>query len=365
MSGGIWKNGKFWLGLIISGAFLYVAFRGIDFGRLAEVISKVNLFWIAIGVSLYLVHLSVRACRWRYIFRHVKKVSFGGMYQATLVGYFANNVLPMRLGEVGRAIYVGEKEGVDKSSALGTIAVERLFDGLSAVGLLGITFWLFEFPPELVGTWSGYFRQAGMALGGIGAGGLVIMFIMVRRREWSLRILDKILARFPRKIGATMGGLAHSFIDGLAILSSPFEILVLLALSALVWLTNLWPVWASGMAFGAEGMKFAFSDQLLLMSAGAVAASIPASPGFVGTFHYATKKAVEIILTVKFAGGGISATGIKPDAFGEWGLSYAILMHALYIITTTSLGAVTLALSGVKLGQLRKEASGAETEETG
>ncbi len=363
MSGEVYKSGKFWLGIIISGVFLYIAFRGIDFGRLVEVISKVNLFWVLAGLLLYLIHLSVRAYRWRYIFRHVKKVSFSGMYQATLVGYFANNVLPMRLGEFGRAVYVGEKEGVDKSTALGTIAVERLFDGLSAVGLLGVTFLLFEFPPELVGKWSGYFRQAGMALGGVGVFGLLVMIIMVRRREWSLRTLDKILAFLPGKIREKIGGLAHSFIDGLTILSSPLEVLVLLGFSAVVWLTNLWPVWASGMAFGAEGMQFTFSDQLLLMSAGAVAASIPASPGFVGTFHYATKKAVEIVLMVKFAEGGLAATGIKQSLFGEWGLSYAILMHALYIITTTTLGAIILSWSGVKFGRLQKEAAETKTEE--
>ena len=353
MSRGIFKSGKFWIGILISAVFLYFAFRNIDFRALAKVFLKINPWWVAAGVGLYYVNLGVRAIRWQYIYRHVKKVSFWGMFGATVVGYFANNVLPMRLGEVARAVYIGEKEGTDKSASLGTIAVERIFDGILAMIVLGMTFVLFELPPEVVGQWKMYFRRAGEAFAAVSLIGLLIMMVMVRQRDWTLRVIDRIVSPMPEKFRAVTQRLAFSFIDGLKILSSPLEVFVLLLLSAAVWGTNLFPLYCMGSAFGVKGMQFGFADMLFVLTAGSVAAAIPASPGFVGTFHYATKLAISIILTVKFNNGGFHAVGIKPELFGEWGLSYAIVTHALYILTTTITGAIWVIVSGVSFSKLR------------
>jgi uncharacterized protein (TIRG00374 family) len=291
-------------------------------------------------------------------------VSFWGIFGATVIGYFANNVLPMRLGEVARAVYIGEKEGTDKSASLGTIAVERIFDGITAIAVLALTFYLFEFPPELVGKWSAYFKKAGEAFAGVSIIGLGVMILMVRKREWTLRILDRIFSPLPERPRLAIRGLAQSFIDGLKIVGSPVKVGILLLFSAAVWLTNLFPLYCTGMAFGVRGMRFGLTDQLFLLSAGSVAAAIPASPGFVGTFHYITKMAIEIILMVKFDKGGVIATGIKPEMFGEWGLSYALLVHALYILTTTITGAIWLAASGVSFSRLRGEAVAIKGEGT-
>jgi len=363
MSDSVFKSGKFWIGIAISALFLYVAFRGIDFQALLNVISRVNPWWILAAIGLYIFNLCVRAIRWQYIFRHVKPVKFRGMLEATLVGYFANNVLPMRLGEVARAVYVGQREGCDKSASLGTIAVERIFDVLMAVVVLAITFVVFPFPEEVLGEWTEYFKIAGQGFVIVSAVGFITMFVMVKKRDWTLKLIDRILSFLPDKGRKTAGRLAHSFIDGLAILSSPLELLVLFVLTAAVWLTNLWPIYVSGLAFAAPGMKFGAEDQLFLLTAGAVAAAIPASPGFVGTFHFVTKKAVEIILIVKFAEGGIAATGIDPALFGEWGLSFAVLIHGLYILTTTTSGAIIFMFSGVSFRSLKNEAQIVKNEE--
>lgn len=365
MAGSLFKNWKFWIGIAISALFLYVAFRGIDFSALKKIISTASLEWIFIGFAFYIVNLITRGLRWQYIFKHVKPVSLWAMIGATLVGYFANNVLPMRLGEIVRAVYIGEKEKCDKSAAFGTIAVERIFDILMAVLVLALTFVLFPFPPEIVGEWSGYFRMAGQGAVLISAVGLASMFIMVRRRKWTLKILEKLTSFLPDKARGSINKLAFSFIDGLAILSNPLEIFILFLLTALVWITNLWPIWASGMAFGIPGMKFNFEDQIFILTAGSVAAAIPASPGFVGTFHFITKKAIVIILSVKFAAGGLSGTGIEPQMFGEWGLSFALLIHALYILTTTISGAIVLASSGIAFSSLKNQAVIGTSQEVG
>lgn len=362
MSGSVIKSWKFWLGILLSAAFLYVAFRGIDFKQLGRAIRHVSPFWIVAGIGAYFFNLGWRAFRWGYIFRHVKKVGFWSMLGATIVGYFANNVLPMRLGEVGRAIYIGEKEGTEKSAALGTIAVERIFDGLSALVILALTFYLYPFPMEKIGEFSGYFKKAGVGLLGVSIFGLGIMIFMVVKRDLTMRAVDYALRPFPEKSQKTLSDLAHSFINGLKILSSPLDVVILVVLSAAVWLTNLLPVFCSGMAFPIAGLHFNLPDTFVVLVAGMVAAAIPASPGFVGTFHYANKLVVTLVLTVKFAAGGIDATGITPDQFGDWALSYAVIVHALYILTTTVTGAIILSASGVSFAKIREAGkSNAET----
>ena len=54
-----------------------------------------------------------------------------------LIGLMANNVAPARVGELVRAYLLGERESMSKSTALGTIAVDRAFDGLTLVAILG------------------------------------------------------------------------------------------------------------------------------------------------------------------------------------------------------------------------------------
>jgi len=363
MSGSIIKSWKFWLGITISAVFLYIAFRGIDFSRLGRDIRHVRLLWIAAGIGAYFFNLGWRAFRWGYIFRHVKKVSFWKMLGATIVGYFANNVLPMRLGELGRALYIGEKEGAEKSAALGTIAVERIFDGLSALVILAFTFWMYPFPKQAVGEFSGYFKKAGEGLLGVSIFGLGLMIFMVVKRDLTMRGVDFFLRPFPERSRQSIGKVALSFINGLTILSSPVEVLVLIVLSGCVWLTNLLPVFCSGMAFKEAGLHFGLLDTFVVLVAGMVAAAIPASPGFVGTFHYITKKVVIMVLTVKFASGGIAATGVAPENFRQLALSYAVIVHALYILTTTITGAIILSASGVSFAKLRN-ASPAEAQAT-
>ena len=55
-----------------------------------------------------------------------------------VVGYMANNLLPLRIGEVVRSYYVGEREGVSKTAALATILIERLMDALTLIVFVAV-----------------------------------------------------------------------------------------------------------------------------------------------------------------------------------------------------------------------------------
>jgi uncharacterized protein (TIRG00374 family) len=354
MSTSTLKNWKFWAGIAISAIFLGVAFHGVNFSELKKAVSHVSLFWVILGIGAYYLNLFIRAWRWGYIYRHVKRVKLWTMTGATIVGYFANNVLPFRLGEVARAIYIGEKERTDKSASLATIVVEGLFDSLSALVILALTFSIYPFPSHLLGEWGGYFRDAGIGLVALSAVGFSVLIFMVAKRDLTIKVAEKLIKPLPQRAREKSRKAVFSFIDGLKILTSPIEVLALVGMSAVVWGSNLLPVYLSGLAFEVPGLKFDLPETMLVLVSGMVAAAIPASPGFVGTFHFANKMVVMLVLAVKWSQGGFSATGIEQADFGDWALSYSVIVHALYILTTTITGALILAYSGITLAKLKQ-----------
>ena len=70
----------------------------------------------------------LRALRWRYLYRRDLSPSTVSLYRAELIGYFGNNILPLRLGELLRSYFIGEEFKLSKSYVFGTIIMERLMD---------------------------------------------------------------------------------------------------------------------------------------------------------------------------------------------------------------------------------------------
>src|SRR4029079_14372001 len=89
-------------------------------------------------VPVYFVSFWLRTLRWQALLRPITHVPAIRLYPVALIGLMANNIAPARVGELVRAYLVGEREGMSKTTALGTIAVDRAFDGLTLVATLGI-----------------------------------------------------------------------------------------------------------------------------------------------------------------------------------------------------------------------------------
>ena len=93
------KNWKFWIGLLISAVLLYFALRGLDFGKMWEVLKTAQYIWLIPGIAVYFVAVWVRAWRWHYLLRPLKKIPTATMFPVVAIGYFGNNVIPARAGE--------------------------------------------------------------------------------------------------------------------------------------------------------------------------------------------------------------------------------------------------------------------------
>ena len=129
------KSYRFWLAIGISALFLGIFLSRLDIGETWEILGEANYFALVPAILVYFGSVFFRTFRWQYLLAPVKGLSVRRLYPVVVVGYMANNILPVRLGEVVRAYYVGEREKVSKVAALATIAVERVFDGLTLLFL--------------------------------------------------------------------------------------------------------------------------------------------------------------------------------------------------------------------------------------
>ena len=128
------------VGIVISIVFMVLLFRNIDFSELIGALRGANYYWLIPNIVLIMFTMYQRAYRWAFMIRPVKEVPFHKLLAATCIGFMANNVLPLRLGEFVRAYSLSYQDRqVSKSASLATIFVERMvFDLVALLLILGV-----------------------------------------------------------------------------------------------------------------------------------------------------------------------------------------------------------------------------------
>ena len=140
----IFGNKAFWLGAIGSAVFLAVfVVVFVDFDTIGDVLSGANYTFVAPSLFFYFLAVAFRTGRWKFLLRPLIGKPERSIYTVVVVGYMANNLIPLRIGEVVRSYYLSLREKCSVSAALGTVAVERATDVvallffLAAAGLMG------------------------------------------------------------------------------------------------------------------------------------------------------------------------------------------------------------------------------------
>ena len=139
---------SYWIGLVLSLIFLFLFFRKIDLRGVWEIFKSVEYVYTLPLMVINLLAILVRAKRWDYFLSPIKKVPMKELYNATAIGFMANNIFPARVGEFVRAIVLGHRAKISKTAAFATIVVERLFDGFTVLFLFLLVIFFMTFPPE-------------------------------------------------------------------------------------------------------------------------------------------------------------------------------------------------------------------------
>ena len=316
------KKWHFWLGMLISVLFIWLALRGLRLEEFWNTVQEANYIWLVPGVAVYFVAVWVRAWRWHYLLRPIKKIPTKTMFPITTIGYMGNNIYPARAGEVLRAVILKRKEQVPVSASLATIIVERIFDG---VVMLGFVFVNLPELAKLTGA-SGFVGNigTGVFLGALGIFLLAAMFpqVTVRVGQW---LIDRFL---PERLRERVSSVMHKFLDGLASLRSPFNVLMVFFTSVIIWLLETGKYW-----FVMHAFPFHVSFFALMLMNGIVnlATTIPSAPGYIGTFD-----APGIAVLAAYGVDQATAAG------------YTLVLHVALWLPITLLGAYFLTREGIK-----------------
>ena len=125
--------------LVLTLALLYFFFQSVEWDKVWESLTDVNLPFFIFAVILVPSHLVTRSIRWKYLLRHEKEnISFYNRFAATAIGFTVSLTFPGRIGEVVRPLYLAQKEKISKAFTIGTVLVERIFDILTMCLLLGV-----------------------------------------------------------------------------------------------------------------------------------------------------------------------------------------------------------------------------------
>ncbi len=302
------------VGIAVSLVAFYLVLDSVEPEQTIAILRDAAPAWIAVMAGFLVLDILLRAVRWQRLIAPIRHVAFPATLGYLLVGYLANNVLPARLGELVRCHYLGDRERLSRTTALGTVVVERIVDvavvvAIAAFAIIVLSVRGLVANAVIVGVAIVVLLAVGLAIG-----------VAAHRLPGAERVA-RAAARWPR-----VGKLAGRLREGLAVAGRPRTLFEALGLSVLAWGATLLAFAAAGQAIGIE---LTIGQASLLASGVALAAAIPSGPASLGTFEFA---AVRI--------GG--ALGVPSDS----ALAIGLLVHAAILVTTTLGGGIALARLG-------------------
>ena len=265
---------KFSLGLVISAVFIFLAFRGIDYKLMLGALQHANYWWLLPSILAMFASHWLRAVRWRYFMEPIKRVDTPTLFAATMIGYYGNNVFPLRAGEVLRAYSIGKAAGVSRMASFATIIVERLIDIFSLLLLLALSVGFHDYPNWIEkGAWLLFFLTS--------AGTIFMVFLMQRTLQ-TLRLVERFTTPLPQRVREMVQKLLRSFLDGFGIFQKSEHFWTIAWQSVVIWLFYAATIYFTLEAFGLNdkfylplGASFII---LVMISLGIM---VPAAPGYV------------------------------------------------------------------------------------
>ncbi len=288
------------IGLLISAVFVYFAVRRVDPGEVVRSFKKINYLWLLPNMILIISTMLMRAVRWKYLLMPVRSFQTKTLFPPVMIGFMANNVLPVRLGEIIRAYSLGIKTGESRSSIFATVVIERIFDSLALMIMFWLVFLSVTVPPDV--------RKFGIISLILNAAVVLTLLLLRGRASLLIRIFSIFFAFMPLIVKEKAAKIIRKFVDGLAVFGE-YGALGRIAL----WSLGLWVITALSnyfvfMAFGLYPNPVS-SFILLLFVAAAV--MLPSAPGFIGVFQVGVIGAFAFMNNMNIIGFELSIENIE------------------------------------------------------
>jgi uncharacterized protein (TIRG00374 family) len=300
--------------IAITFGFSYIALSTINLSLAWHALRTSDYWWIAASLGAFGMGNVTRAFRWRSLFARGRRPPVGVVWDAMMVGYLYNNIMPARAGEAARVVVLTQRSSAPPAEIVGTVVLERLYD---VTAILVIFFAAKAWLPHV--SWFGAAAVAALVLAIlIIAAATVLVIYGDRPLRLLLRPLRRLSLFSGERFERTIGELAY----GLSGLRHPR-----LALEASLWTITAW----LSTALCAYFVSIAFHLHLPLTCGVLVAVAIglsmilPSPPAAVGVFEAAALIA-------------LATYGIPHSS----ALSYAVVLHLVNFVPYIVAGLLTL-----------------------
>ena len=279
---------SFWIGICFSIIFLYLTFRKINFQEVKQAFILADFLWLFPAAISYLFVYVLRSIRWKYIFSPLKKTHFSSLFSSLIIGFMANNLLPVRMGEFIRAYLIGKKEHISKSTSFATLVVERIFDGITILFLLTVISLFFPFPAWVKKTGIIFFAFLSILI--------IFLYSLLRWEQPTTKIFQKIIFFLPPSLKEKITVLLSSFVCGLKVLHHKKELFLVCFFSFMIWFAEATTFYLVACAFH---LSISFFGAIFIMGLICLGLIIPSSPGFIGVYEYFSITALQLLSVPK------------------------------------------------------------------
>lgn len=310
-------------GLIISLAALVLIFILVDWHEVLEALKQAEYVYLLLGIPVYLVSYLLRALAWRTLLN--EEASLKKVFLTMQAGYLLNNVLPFRMGELGRAFLLG-RGGLGFWRVFSTIIIERAFDLMLAAGLLlGTMPFVWDSPQSKSVAYSVVF---------VVVAGLVALHLLARNQTWVMNRFEDLGDRWSlfSRLGTRRFQTFFAGLDALVQLPRFMRVLIWMVISwglAVVYLLSM---------LRAFDPNSNFLWATFGLASASLGVALPSTPSYVGIFE-AVWIGVLALFEVPL-----------PTAF-----AFALTIHVVHIAISFIFGAYALMREGDSLSQLYRD----------
>ena len=334
------RDPRVWLGLVITVAAMWFALRDVDLRLVWVEFSRANLLVLfGISVPSYLLVVWLRALRWGHLTDAVQPMPRAALFRAVSVGFLANNIFPLRMGEIVRAWYLGRECGVSSAAVFGTVILERVVDAAMVI-LLALA--VLSYSGGDAGVW----RSGVLWMLPVAGLPFVLLFWLRVAPEQAMAIASALARPLPSRFRERGLGQLERFTQGLGALRSGSHLFWIGFHSLTIWLVaSTLPMLAGFLALDVQfdsPYEMLMASWTLLAGVG-IAVALPSAPGFFGVYHSACRLVLE-----RF--------GMAP----EMAVALGTLLHGVFWLTLTILGFAVLRARRTRFGDLDRAAGGAE-----
>lgn len=304
------KAMMFGLALLMAATLLYFSLRGIEWSEVGRVVAGASLLRLAAAAAIVSAALFLRAYRWRILLTAEGKVPVGNAFWATAAGYFGNNFLPARAGELVRTFLISSRCGLNPAYVLATALSERVADAIALVVISSVV--LLTLPEQ-----PGWLAHAARPFGAIGLSGALIIAVLPRMEWLGRRLLHRLPA--PEAIRLKLILLMEDGLRGIRAFHDGRRLAGFLGLTGVIWCMDAASTVLGGSALGlAIPVPLAF----LLIAGLGLGSALPSTPGYVGIWQFV---AVSVLTPFGFS---------RTDA-----IAYILVAQALQYVVIGLFGA--------------------------